>query len=432
MRYLLFSFFIIVSFFSSAQRKLRVGEKIPFSKIVLFNHEDKKTDIDLPNGKTFTDKFVLVLFYNTKQPVKHIVDVNQRLEQILNRFQNNACKGASEIEYITICAEEKPAAWKRYLQEGNLMSSKFNGKKTNYLAKNGVKDEAVKVFCADKFPSFFLVNPKGRLWLETDSTEALEQAFYSICKMNASASTADIAGKLLVGDKEKKPLMKHPVYLINQKSDTVKSTITDGFGDFTFNKVDTTQNLTIRVAPTDKEKHGPLIFLAKLTGEIITEFKKTIKGDFEYRLLKVDLAVLSPLEESDDIILKYKKFEKTGEKNLLASENIYYELNKFTVTLEGELALDKIVTILNANPKVNLEVISHTDARGDDGSNMTLSQKRSNSVVEYLSSKGIDKSRLKAVGKGESEIKNRCLNGVDCSDKEHEFNRRTEFNFSKN
>ncbi|HRD40691.1 MAG TPA: OmpA family protein, partial [Bacteroidia bacterium] len=83
-------------------------------------------------------------------------------------------------------------------------------------------------------------------------------------------------------------------------------------------------------------------------------------------------------------------------------------------------------------PGVKLEVISHTDSRGDDASNLALSEKRSKAVVDYLASKGIDNSRLTPTGKGEAQIKNRCLNGVECSDKEHELNRRTEFNFLKN
>lgn len=432
MKHFLVVIFLFPVFVGFGQKKLREGEKIPFAKVSVYSTDDKKKDIDLPNGKTSTDKFVLVLFFNTKQSLKQIVDVNQKLEQILNRFQNNACKGASEIEYVTICAEENPEAWKKYLTDGNLNNSKFQGKKTNYLAKKGMKDEVLKAFCVDKFPSFFLVNPKGRLWLETDNAEALDEAFRGICRTNPSASTADIAGKLLVGEKEKKPLIQQVVYLVNQKLDTLKSTITDAFGDFTFSKVDTTQNLSIHIGESEKIKSGPLVFLAKITGEIIAEFKRTPKGDFEYKILKADVTILSPLEESDDIILKYKKFEKSGSKNLLASENIYYELNKFAITLEGELVLDKVITILNANPKVNLEVTSHTDSRGEEAANLVLSQKRSNSVIEYLSSKGIDKGRLKAVGKGESAIKNRCGNGVECSDKEHEFNRRTEFNFSKN
>ncbi|MBK7669359.1 MAG: OmpA family protein [Sphingobacteriaceae bacterium] len=298
--------------------------------------------------------------------------------------------------------------------------------------KKGIKDEVVKAFGADKFPSFFLVNPKGRLWLETDSAQELEQAFASICRTNAAISTADISGKLLVGDNEKKPLIQHFVYLLNHKQDTLKATKTDAFGDFTFDKVDTTENLSIRIAQTEKVKSSPIVFLAKLTGEIITEIRKTIKGDFEYKLLKTDIVILSPVEEGDDITLKYKKFEKSGLKNLSASENVYYESGKYSITLEGELVLDKVILILNTSTDVKLEVISHTDARGDDASNLTLSQKRSNAVIDYLSSKGIDKARLKAIGKGESDTKNRCLNGVDCSDKEHEFNRRTEFNFIKN
>lgn len=167
--------FFIVLFFSNlicfGQKKLRVGEKIPFSKVEVYNKEGKKTNIDLPNGKTTTDRFVLVLFFTPQQPLKQIVDINQRLEQTLNRFQNNACKGASEIEYVTICAEPNSEAWQKYLTDGNLINSKFNGKKTNYLAKDGSKDNVVKVFGADKFPSFFVVNPKGRLWMETDSAQ---------------------------------------------------------------------------------------------------------------------------------------------------------------------------------------------------------------------------------------------------------------------
>ena len=81
---------------------------------------------------------------------------------------------------------------------------------------------------------------------------------------------------------------------------------------------------------------------------------------------------------------------------------------------------------------VSLEVISHTDALGDDASNLKLSQSRSNTVIDYLVGKGIGRQRLKAIGKGETEIRNRCLNGIECSDKEHEYNRRTEFKFIKN
>lgn len=423
---------IIISNGMVAQKKLRVGEKIPFSKVEVYNKENQITNIDLPNGKAAIDRFVLVLFFNTDQPIKQIVEINQRIESILNRFQNNACKGASEIEYITICAEKDLDKWQTYLSQGNLLNSKFTGKKTNYLAKEGKDDKTVKVFGTSKYPSFFVVNPKGRLWLETDSANVLERAFVNICKTNASYSTADIAGKLLIGDRIKKPLTDLKVFLVNHKHDTLKTTKTDNYGDFVFNKVDTTQSLSVRIEQNEKTKGGNKIFLSKQNGEVVSEITKTANGIFEYRLLKADVAVLSPVVEENDITLKYKNFDKSGEKKLSVSENIYYELGKFNITYEGEIVLDKVLTILAANPAINLEVISHTDARGDDESNLSLSQKRSIAVVDYLVSKGIDKNLLKAIGKGESAINNRCLNGIECSDKEHEFNRRTEFNFIKN
>jgi outer membrane protein OmpA-like peptidoglycan-associated protein len=417
---------------SYGQKKLRVGEKIPFSRISVLNKDNKKTEIDLPGNKASSDRFVLVLFFTTKQPLKQMVEINQRLEQILNRFQNNPCKGASEIEYMTICAGTDPVIWQNYLSEGNLLNSKFSGKKTNYLAKGGLKDPAVKVFGVDTFPLFFVVNPKGRLWLETDSTSVLEKAFVNICRTNARYSTADITGKLLVGEKERSPLSDHKVFLLNEKQDTLKVTRTDNYGDFLFTKVDTTQNLSIRYEQNEKMKGGPMVFLARITGEIISAFKSNKEGIFEYQLLKADVVTLSPVVEEDDITLKFKKFDKAGGKNLSVTENIYYESGKFNITYEGEIVLDKVITILKANPAVKLEVISHTDSRGDDSSNALLSAKRSLSVMEYLRSKGIDHTRITAIGKGETDIKNRCKNGVECSDKEHEFNRRTEFNFIKN
>ncbi len=432
MKNIFFIVSILMHLMCSGQKKLRVGEKITFSKVEVYNNEGKKTNIDLPSGKTTTDRFVLVLFFTPQQPLKQIVEINQRIEQTLNRFQNNACKGASEIEYVTICVEPNSEAWQKYLTDGNLLNSKFSGKKTNYLAKDGLKDNVVKVFGADKFPSFFVVNPKGRLWMETDSTQVLERAFVNICRTNASYSTSDITGKLLEGEKEKKPLINYKVFLVNQKQDTIKSTKTDNYGDFAFNKVDTTQNLSIHIDKPDKAKGGPRVFLAKITGQIIAEFTRTKSGNFEYRLLKADVIVLSPVEEEDDITMKYKKFDVSGQKNLSVSENVYYESGKFNITFEGEIILDQVITILNANPKVKLEVTSHTDSKGDDASNMILSGKRSAAVMEYLSMKGINKDRITAIGKGESAIKNRCLNGVECSDREHEFNRRTEFNFIKN
>ncbi len=83
------------------------------------------------------------------------------------------------------------------------------------------------------------------------------------------------------------------------------------------------------------------------------------------------------------------------------------------------------------NPKVMLDITSHTDAEGDDAYNLKLSEQRAAAVVNYIVSAGIKAKRLKSIGKGETEIRNRCKNGVLCFEDEHEYNRRTEFRFIK-
>jgi len=425
-------FLWVTTSFAQKNNKLRMGEKIPFSRVTVFNQDKKETNIDLPNSKVANDRFVLVYFYSAATATKELIAFNNDVEKILNKYENNACKGAGQIEYVTICVEKDYDKWKTILSETNYNKSKFTGKKTNYQARDGQKDKVVSAFKVTEMPSLFLVNPTGRLYLETDSIDVLEKTFQNICRINSSYSTADISGKLLIGDKKKAPLTEHKVYLVKENKDTINNTSTDNFGDFRFKQVDTTQNLSIRIEQNSKTKGGPKVFLAKQNGELVSELKKNATGNFEYKLLPIDVERLTELEEDEDITVKYKKFNATNKKDLVVTENIYYESAQYTILTEGEIVLDKVLVILNSFPLVKLDVISHTDALGDNASNLKLSQNRSNAVIDYLVAKGISRDRLKAIGKGEAEIRNRCLDGVECSDKEHEYNRRTEFKFMRN
>jgi outer membrane protein OmpA-like peptidoglycan-associated protein len=108
-------------------------------------------------------------------------------------------------------------------------------------------------------------------------------------------------------------------------------------------------------------------------------------------------------------------------------ENIFYNFNKWDILPESEVELNKLVAIMNDNPSWKVELGSHTDARGSDSYNEVLSQKRSDSAVDYIVNNGIGRNRIIAKGYGESQLINRCKNGVECTDEEHRQNRRTEF-----
>jgi len=86
-------------------------------------------------------------------------------------------------------------------------------------------------------------------------------------------------------------------------------------------------------------------------------------------------------------------------------DNINYEYAKWDLLPESITALDSLASLLVLNPTIVIELMSHSDCRGDDEVNSILSQKRAQSVVTYLISKGIQSGRLVAKGYGETAPK---------------------------
>jgi outer membrane protein OmpA-like peptidoglycan-associated protein len=106
---------------------------------------------------------------------------------------------------------------------------------------------------------------------------------------------------------------------------------------------------------------------------------------------------------------------------------IYYNFDKYNIRPDAALVLEELLQTLHENPNLKIELASHTDCRGTTEYNENLSQKRAQSVVDYLVSKGIARDRMIAKGYGESRLINRCKDGEKCSEAEHQENRRTEF-----
>jgi len=108
-------------------------------------------------------------------------------------------------------------------------------------------------------------------------------------------------------------------------------------------------------------------------------------------------------------------------------KNIYYEYNSAQLTADAKLELEFLLRILKDNPSIQVQIGSYCDSRGSDDYNLKLSQARAESVVKFLQTNGIARNRIFPKGFGESEILNNCVNGVECTDEEHEVNRRTTF-----
>jgi outer membrane protein OmpA-like peptidoglycan-associated protein len=107
--------------------------------------------------------------------------------------------------------------------------------------------------------------------------------------------------------------------------------------------------------------------------------------------------------------------------------NIYYDFDKSFIRTEAAKVLDKLAIFLKDNPSVKVELGAHTDARGSDTYNLSLSDRRAEAAVQYLVENcGINRNNITSKGYGETELITGCGNGVNCEENQHQMNRRTE------
>lgn len=136
------------------------------------------------------------------------------------------------------------------------------------------------------------------------------------------------------------------------------------------------------------------------------------------------------IKESTVFNVKFE-LERSKDTYMVKLKNIYYNFDKWNIRPDASVELNKVVSFMNNMPNISIELRSHTDSRGKAIYNKWLSQKRAESAVGYLVKKGVGTSRLTAVGLGETELLNRCADGVKCTSTQHQLNRRTEFKVIK-
>lgn len=112
---------------------------------------------------------------------------------------------------------------------------------------------------------------------------------------------------------------------------------------------------------------------------------------------------------------------------ILQLPSVYYRLNAYDLSVGARNDLNHLAALLDRYPGMRIELGSHTDAQGPASYNQQLSQRRSSEAKRYLVQEAqIEASRISAIGYGESQLRNRCADGVPCSSAQHRQNRRTE------
>ena len=183
--------------------------------------------------------------------------------------------------------------------------------------------------------------------------------------------------------------------------------------DFSFT-IDTKKNYGYFASSRNNEKMRDNIYVFYKSNEI----KKGDEKDL-FSKMQDTIKVAIPKEEA---IVKGKDLGK-----ILELKPIYFEYGSYDIGPRAAIELEKVITVLRKYPHLKLDIRSHTDSRSSAAFNMKLSQKRADATRQYIIDSGIDPARITAKGYGETQLVNRCKDGVKCTEMEHRQNRRSEF-----
>lgn len=199
---------------------------------------------------------------------------------------------------------------------------------------------------------------------------------------------------------------------------------TDKDGYFRLTNLPLDNNFKFKLGePLPDEDIDLILTIYDREGEVIGYLKKGDEGYFYYRELSKD----NPGDLTAQDVADVDVLAMMRNKELPL---IFYEKNSSYIDQVSAEKLRQIAQIMIDNPDLKLELGSHTDARASDQYNMDLSEKRTKGVIAYLERKGIDtKARVTGKWYGETQLVNKCENGVDCPEDKHLENRRTEFKF---
>ena len=273
----------------------------------------------------------------------------------------------------------------------------------------------------EKFPTF---RPNGDLYFSSDGHPGMGGLDIFIAKPNTN-----------IGATGKKAwTIEHPGYPLNSQGDdfgmTFEGLLNRGFfssnrgdargWDHIYSFVNPEIIQTVKGWVYEKDGYELPQALVYMIGDDGTNIKISVKGDgsFEQQIKPgVEYAILGtckgylnhsetlkvePVEESEEYTLQFPLASITAP---VLIDNIFYDFDKATLRPESTAALDQLVKLLNENPNVTIELASHCDYRGKDEYNERLSQRRAESVVNYLIDHGIENERLTPMGYGEKRPK---------------------------
>ncbi|MEG1227512.1 MAG: OmpA family protein [Flavobacterium sp.] len=255
---------------------------------------------------------------------------------------------------------------------------------------NGKQDDFAFVIDSKNRNGFFSSNREGGIG--NDDIYRFTEIKKILCQQILKGTTADLeTGKTIENAK---------VTLLDANFNIKDQVVSDANGIYRF-AVDCAKNYYVKAEKQDYETKEAAVTIKEQTGETNLDIM------LEKRNKPINVG--TDLAKTLDIPI------------------IYFDLDKSVIRKDAAFELEKILVVMQQYPKMKIDVRSHTDSRQTVKYNMALSDKRAKSTVQWLIKNGIASDRLTGKGFGESQLVNKCSDGVPCTEKEHQQNRRSEF-----
>ena len=224
----------------------------------------------------------------------------------------------------------------------------------------------------------------------------------------APSSCVSVTGRILSADLGQ-PLPDATVRIVNSKDGSEQTVIADAEGLYR----------------SCLQADATFLIIAEKTGFQPRRTELSLKNTDLARTVSVDLALPKPSATSqanDEMSSRMPLAEGV----VIVLDNIYYDFNQAVIRKGQARDLEALAALMKQYPEMEVELGAHTDSRGSADYNLELSKQRAEAAKFFLVSKGIDPNRVMTKGYGESVPRNGCVDGVNCTESEYQFNRRTE------
>lgn len=250
----------------------------------------------------------------------------------------------------------------------------------------------------------FLINPstkKGFLTSNRDGGQGADDIYTFIENIPLQYACEQLLAGVVTDSETGAPLQNATVTLFDENFKVLKTITTDANGNYNFGEVDCKHKYFVKAELPEYNTREISVIIPEVSGttNLPVALDKTVK----------------PVQTGDDLAKTF------------GIKIIYFDLDKWNIRPDAAVDLAKIVEVMKDYPKMKIDVRSHTDSRQTHQYNERLSDRRAKSTIAWMVKQGIDPSRLTGKGYGETQLLNKCADGVPCSEAEHQLNRRSEF-----